>query len=220
VSNHSPQLPLITRHYERYLADQDSIAFRDQVSRRYAPGTLERLAAHPHRKVRRAAIMAIGLLGDYSCNHTVGRALIDDDRTVRTLAESGIRNIWTRVGTESQREVLRLLLRLNTAKRSDEVIRRAGELIAESPHLAETWFQRAVAYFNRQRFPEAVRDCHEALEINPYHFPAATTMGQAYMELENYVSALESFRRALRLNPDLEGVRIQVVRLARMVEDA
>ena len=40
------------------------------------------------------------------------------------------------------------------------------------------------------------RDCHEALELNPYHFIAATCMGQAYLELENPVSALESFRRA------------------------
>jgi cytochrome c-type biogenesis protein CcmH/NrfG len=44
-------------------------------------------------------------------------------------------------------------------------------------------------------------------------------MGQAYLQLENPVSALECFRRALRLNPDLERVRVQVVRLTRMVED-
>ena len=43
-------------------------------------------------------------------------------------------------------------------------------------------------------------------------------MGRAYLELGNPVSALECFRRALRLNPDLEGVRLQVVRLARLVE--
>jgi cytochrome c-type biogenesis protein CcmH/NrfG len=43
-------------------------------------------------------------------------------------------------------------------------------------------------------------------------------MGRAYLELDNPISALQSFRRALRLNPDLEGVRVQVVRLARLVE--
>jgi cytochrome c-type biogenesis protein CcmH/NrfG len=45
-------------------------------------------------------------------------------------------------------------------------------------------------------------------------------MGQAYLQLENAASALECFRRALRLNPDLEGVRAQVVRLTRLVEDS
>jgi hypothetical protein len=39
------------------------------------------------------------------------------------------------------------------------------------------------------------------------------------LKLDNHVSALQSFRRALRLNPNLEGIRAQVVRLAKMVED-
>jgi hypothetical protein len=29
---------------------------------------------------------------------------------------------------------------------------------------------------------------------------------------------LESFRRALRLNPDLEAVRVQIARLTRLIE--
>ena len=211
--------PLIAQLYQQYLDNQNSTAFRSAVTQAYTPGTLERLADHHQRKVRRAAVLAIGLLGDYSANHTMGRALLDEDRTVRTLAESGIRDLWARSGNEDQRQTLTLIIRLNAAGRPDDAICRATELIDDSPYLAEAWFQRATAHFRKQMHAEAIRDCHEALEINPYHFAAATTMGQAYMELENYVSALESFRRALRLNPDLEGVRIQVVRLARMVED-
>jgi tetratricopeptide (TPR) repeat protein len=76
-----------------------------------------------------------------------------------------------------------------------------------------------VAHFALGRLVESIRDCHQALEINPYHFVAATSMGQAYLQLQNPVSALECFRRALRLNPDLERVRVQVVRLTRMVEN-
>jgi tetratricopeptide (TPR) repeat protein len=219
VNEPSVQPPLIARIYQEYLDNQDSTLFRREVVDAYTVGTLERLATHHKRKVRRAAILALGLIGDYSANHTMGRALLDEDRTVRTLAESGIRDLWARSGNDAQRETLTLIIRLNAAQRQDEVIRRATALIDESPYLAEAWFQRATAHFRKQMHAEAIRDCHEALEINPYHFAAATTMGQAYMELENYVSALESFRRALRLNPDLEGVRIQVVRLARMVED-
>jgi len=220
VSESPVRLPLIAQLYEQYLDSQNSQLFRRDVAQHYAPGTLERLGSHPHRKVRRAAILALGQLGDYSSNHTMGRALLDDDRTVRTLAEAGIRNLWNRAGNECQRETLAVAARMNAARRWDDAIRRATEIIDEAPYLAEAWSQRAMAHFGKRMFPETVRDCHEALEINPYHFPAATTMGQAYMELENYISALESFRRALRLNPDLEGVRIQVVRLTRMVEDA
>ena len=78
--------------------------------------------------------------------------------------------------------------------------------------------QRARAWFALSRDAEAIRDCHQALELNPYHFAAAARMAQAYLRLGNQVSALESFRRALRLNPNLEDVRAQVERLARLIE--
>ena len=68
------------------------------------------------------------------------------------------------------------------------------------------------------QYDAAIRDCHQALEINPYHFTAAAGMGQCYMLQDNPVAALEAFRRALRLNPGLEEVRAQVVRLQRSLK--
>ena len=99
------------------------------------------------------------------------------------------------------------------------LIARAGRLIERAPWFAEAWHQRAAAHFALGKLVESIRDCHQDLEINPYHFVAATSMGQAYLTLQNPVSALECFRRALRLNPDLESVRVQVVRLTRTVEN-
>jgi|SRR3972149_5790510 len=205
--------------YEKYLDNQDSAGFINFVSTRYSQGTLQRLARHLLREVRRAAVLALGFLGDYQCNHTMGRALMDDDRTVRTLAENGILSVWARAGSEQDRQELGAILRLNAGQQYKEAIGRAAKLIERSPWFAEAWHQRAVAHYALGRLADAIRDCHETLEINPYHFIAATTMGQAYLELENPVSALDCFRRALRLNPDLENVRAHVVRLARMGED-
>jgi tetratricopeptide (TPR) repeat protein len=219
VSSGKSRHPILSVIYEQYLENQDSTAFVNKVSKRYSPGTLERLARHEHREVRRAAVLALGFVGDYDSNHTMGRALFDDDRTVRMLAENGIRSIWTRAGSEEQRRALRVIIHLNATQQYEEAARRASRLAEKAPWFAEVWNQRAIAQFNLGHFTESIRDCHQALEINPYHFVAAAGMGQAYLELENFVSALESFRRALRLNPDLEAVRVQVVRLARMVED-
>ena len=219
LSSEKPRTPALSLLYQQYLDDQDSAGFISKVSTFYTPGTLQRLAESPSSEVRRAAVLALGFIGDYSANHAMGRALLDQDRIVRTVAENGIRAIWTRAGSEEQRQELGVIIRLNAAQQYKEAVRRATELIERAPWFAETWNQRAIARFNLGRYAEAIRDCHQALEINPYHFVAATGMGQAYLELENHVSALESFRRALRLNPDLEGVRVQVVRLAKMVED-
>ena len=219
MSSNESRTPFLTSLYQQYLDDQDSAGFISKVSQHYLPGTLQRLARSGGRTERRATVLALGFIGDYSANHTMGCALLDDDRTVRMLAENGIRSVWTRAGNEEERQQLDIIIRLNTAQQYDEAIRRATELVDKAPWFAEAWNQRAVARFNLGQFDESIRDSHQALEINPYHFVAATSMGQCYLELENPVSALESFRRALRLNPDLEGIRVQVVRLARMVED-
>jgi len=219
VDSHSSRTPFLTVLYQQYLDHQDSAGFISKVAKCYTQGTLQRLAANHDRQTRRAAVLALGFLGDYGANHTMGRALLDGDRTVRMIAENGIRSVWARAGNEQERQQLAIAIRLNAAQQYEETIRRTSELIERAPWFAEVWNQRAIARFNLGKFADAIRDCHQALEINPYHFVAATSMGQAYLELENHVSALESFRRALRLNPDLEGVRAQVVRLARMVED-
>ena len=219
VSTNPARPPFLLVLYQQYLDRQNSAAFTECVSKCYNSGTLQRLARHPSREVRRAAVLALGFLGDYDANHALGRALLDKDRTVRTLAEDSIRAVWRRAGSEADRRQLSAIVRLNAAQLHKEALGRATMLIERAPWFAEAWHQRGAAYFALGRLVEAIRDCHQALEINPYHFVAATSMGQAYLELRNPVSALESFRRALRLNPDLEGVRVQVVRLTRMVED-
>lgn len=219
MSTNSPRTPFLLVLYQQYLDRQDSAEFAGKASKCYTSGTLQRLTRHASREIRRAAALALGFLGDYDSNHALGCALLDPDRTVRTIAENGIRTIWTRAGNEAERQELAVIIRLNAAQLHREVVARATKLIERAPWFAEAWHQRAVAYFSLGRLVESIRDCHQALEINPYHFIAATSMGQAYLELQNPVSALECFRRALRLNPDLEGVRVQVTRLTRTVED-
>ena len=114
--------------------------------------------------------------------------------------------------------MLETIIRLNAARQFEKVLRMAGDLIARLPSYAEAWSQRAYAHHALGQYDQSLRDCAEALEINPYHFIAAVGMGRAYLELGNVLAALESFRRALRLHPDLEAVRVQADRLARLVE--
>jgi tetratricopeptide (TPR) repeat protein len=219
VSTDSSRVPYLLNFYRKYLDDQDSAGFITRVSRTYTQGTLQRLASHANPQVRRAAVLALGFVGDYEANGVLGRALNDEDRTVRMLVENGIRSVWARAGNDEQRQQLGVIIRLNAAQHYEEAHRRATELIERAPWFAEAWNQRAVAAFALGRYSDAIRDCHETLEINPYHFAAAAGMGHAYLQLGNHVLALESFRRALRLNRDLEAVRVQVARLARMIED-
>ncbi len=134
-----PRMPHLLGCYVQYLVDRDTAAFVSGVSPRYNAGTLQRLAQHGRREVRRGAVFALGLIGGYDANHTLGCALLDADRTVRTLAENSIRCVWLRSGTQAQRRELDLLVRLAAARRFAEVVRRAGRLIDAAPTLAEAW---------------------------------------------------------------------------------
>jgi tetratricopeptide (TPR) repeat protein len=211
-------MPLLHRIYKAYLVDQNTTAFSDNVAKRYTIGTLERLAVSSDRMSRRAAVLSLGLFSDYRSNAVLGRALHDPDRGVRMLAENGIRSVWCRSGDSAQRKSLHAVIQLNSERRCESAVRRATKLIAQAPWLAEAWNQRALAHFNLRKFAESIRDCQQALEINPYHFGAATGMAQSYLKLGNRAAALECFRRALALNPNLEGVRAQVHYLQRTLK--
>lgn len=211
--------PVINDFYEQYLRGQDQAAFAKQVAEKYGIPTLERLAASGERMSRRAAVFALGLLSDYDSNAVVGRSLNDNDRGVRTLADHAIRSLWIRCGSPAERKKLNQLVRLNAAQRYEEAIQAANLLVDRAPWLAEVWNQRAVAFYSTARYHEAINDCVQALELNPYHFGAAAGMGQCYLQLSDRPAALETFRRALRLNPGLEGVRAQVVYLQRTLKE-
>ena len=211
--------PLLVLWYERFLSDHDAQAFARAVSSRYSPGSLERLLAFGDRYSRRAAVLALGMVGDYSSNSVVGNALVDGDRGVRTLAENSIRNLWMRAGTPEQRSMLRKVVDLNRRKEYQTAIDVATKLIHDCPWIAEAWCQRGTAFFHRGQYEQAIRDCSQALEINPYHFTAAAGIGQCFLLMSNYSAALDAFRRALRLNPSMEEVRAQVVKLQKSARE-
>ncbi len=116
--------PRLLAFYQEYLDRPDCAAFSSRVGERYTVGSLLRLASHPRREVRRAAVLALGCLADYESNPTLGAALLDEDRTVRILAENSIRQVWTRAANEKDRTQLDTIIRLNAARQFDKVLRR------------------------------------------------------------------------------------------------
>ena len=210
--------PILLEVHERYLSSQDTVSFVFAVREHYCPSTLERLVTHADCRVRRAAVFALGFVGDFETHQTVGTALLDVDRSVRSLAESACRRVWTRDGDKQQRRELMSVTRAIAAGRYEEAIKEADRLVSVVPHFAEVWYQRGAARFQLEDYARAIDDWTQTLELNAYHFVAATAMGAAFLRLNDPLSALKSLRRALLLNPDLENVREQVKELTREIE--
>jgi tetratricopeptide (TPR) repeat protein len=212
-------LPLLDRFYTRYLDDEDSAAFIRDTSRHYLNSALERLALYGTLRTRRGAVLALGFLGGYETTPVLGRLLRDRDRVVRVLAENGIRELWCRDGSEAQRLQLGVIVRLNNSLRYVDAFEAASLLIDEAPRFAEAWNQRAIAHFQLRQYEDAANDCQQTLELNPYHFGAAVGMAHCYLETGEAFAALECFRRAVDLNPNLESVRGQIDFLERALEE-
>ena len=210
--------PRLDGIYHQYLIDQDAAAFVRNVAQRYTVGTLERLADSGERMTRRAAVLALGHLAEYESNAALGQRSCDDDRGVRMLADNGIRQLWCRAGSPQDRQQLQTVMELNAARQFSVAIDAANELVERLPTMAEAWNQRAVAFFLAGRFVESIRDCRQALEINPYHFGAASGMAQCYLKLGDRRNALSCFRRALRAQSDSGRRATQVLYLQRTLK--
>jgi tetratricopeptide (TPR) repeat protein len=202
--------PVLNQLFQRYLSDESTARFITDVSQRYTIGSLERLAECGDRVTRRASTMALGFMANYSSNAVLGRRMGDRDRGVRLLAENGIRELWFRDGSDAQRQALHAIAWLNRSEQFHQSAVRATELIEEAPWFAEAWNQRAIAYYHLGRYLDSANDCHQTLELNAYHYAAAVGMGMSYLEMEDLRAALDCFKRALGLNPDLEDVRTRV----------
>jgi tetratricopeptide (TPR) repeat protein len=207
---------LLLNYFEDFLKDRDVEAFRARVLARYTEGTLARLLQSGTESARRAAVVALGLIGSYESNSVVARSLRDRDPVVRRLAQNALWAIWFRADTpENNAELDRVRLLLNQGL-AEEAILRATTLIHRSPRFAEAYNQRAIAYYGLKRFPDSAADCRRVIERNPFHIGALSGLGKCYIEMGLRDEALAAYRRAYELQPfddDLKST-IQVLEAA------
>ncbi len=219
MSSQPNQPTLLDRFYQDFLRTERSADFVDRVSRHYCIETLADLCAKGQRTTRRAAALAIGFLGDFSSVESLGRALLDSDRAVRMLADHGLRQLWFRQGSQHEQMIARRLARLNTRGQHESALELARQALTDNDSLAEVWHQRSLAHYALSEYEAAIAAAEETLFLSRYQFLAAVGLANCHLQLDAVSSALEAFRLALRINPDLESVRGQILHLEKILED-
>jgi tetratricopeptide (TPR) repeat protein len=178
--------------------------FRAGVRERYTEGTLARLLNSADARTRRAAVLALGLIGTVEASAAVAAVLHDDDPLVQRFASDALWELWFRGGTAEQN---RLLERAARGKDQSQARADLDSLIRQAPNFAEAYNQRAIWFFKRGEFARAVDDCEATLRLNPHHFGAAAGLGQCYLKLGKPRAALRAFRTAIEINPGLDHLR-------------
>jgi len=207
------QQPLLTTLYQEYVRTHDTRSYIEQVKEYYNEASLMRLTGAVCVETRRGAALALGFIGTYQANNALGCLLKDRDRSVRLIAEGSLKSVWSRDGSEGQRQELHAVMRLIAEQRFGEAVRRVNILLDEYPFYVEARNQRAIALFALQQFEDSIEDSRIVLELNPYHFGAAIGMGHAYLQLRNKPEAIECFHQALAINPNLETIRRHLERI-------
>jgi tetratricopeptide (TPR) repeat protein len=134
----------------------------------------------------------------------VAALLRDDDRMVRQMAADALWSIWFRADSEAHVQELGRLLALDDPEKT---LGGLDELVRKAPGFAEAYNQRAIVQFRLQHYQKSIADCEKAVQLNPCHFGAQAGMAQCYMKLKKPRAALKAFRGALRINPNMDGVK-------------
>lgn len=185
--------------------------FRRLVRSRYTEGTLCRLLQSCESAVaRRAAAVALGMVGTLASNAALAAGLKDDHESVTDAAADALWEVWLRGHTEEEARELRQALSLFDAA---ERLAALDDVVRRFPEFAEAHNQRAIVRFGRGQYSAAAADCETVLRLNPVHFGAASGLGQCHLRMGKPKAALRAFRHALDINPTLLNLREAVEEL-------
>jgi tetratricopeptide (TPR) repeat protein len=156
---------------------------------------------------RRRGALGLEAVGRMDDAPALIAALRDKDQLVRAIAEGALWAVWSRSGDARTDELLKRGISQMRGEHFDQAIATFTRVIELKPDFAEGWNQRATAYYLTGEYRRSLADCDEVIKRNPQHFGALSGYGQIYLQLDQPEKALEYFRRALEVNPNLDPVR-------------
>ena len=161
--------------------------------------------ALPDAGARLAGVERLGEIGSMADAQQVLARLRDTESRVRDAAASAVWQIWSRSGDPAIDKMFLRGLEQMRASAFDDALATFSEVVRRKPAFAEGWNKRATIYFLLGENDKSLQDCEEVFKRNPNHFGALSGAGQIHLKLGHMRRALEFFRRAVEVNPNLEG---------------
>ena len=173
----------------------------------------------PQAAERAEAVAWIANHGTQADGAALARRLADESPVVRELAEQGLWLLWHRSGDQAIDALMETGAAQMQARLFKEAIETYSEVIRRKPEFAEGWNRRATVLFLAGEYLKSLADCDEVMKRNPQHFGALAGYGQIYFALERYDKAIEYWRRALKVNPNLVGIELNIINAERLLAD-
>jgi len=164
----------------------------------------------PDVEARRLATAWLGELATPDDLPALFRQLRDSDDLVRALTENSIWQTWSRSGDAKVDALFKVGVEQMNQGRTEAAIDTFTEIIKRKPDFAEGWNRRATVRYLAGEYKQSLADCDEVIKRNPRHFGALSGYGQIYFHLEQYEKAIEYWKRALEVNPNMLGVEMNI----------
>ena len=136
----------------------------------------------------------------------------DDEESANLVAEE-IVAIWTESGSAS----VNLLLRRGSdasAKGNPKLARKMYNYAVDlSPDYTEAWARSARLALTQKQYNRALNESLKTLQLEPRHFYTLWTLGNVFEVLNRPDDALEAYREANRLYPELKAVKERLEQL-------
>ena len=178
-----------------------------------------RALVNPDPVTRRGAASQLGELGRMSDVAALVKALRDSDEETRAAAERAIWEIWGRSGDAEVDALYQRGVELMNFGVAGDAIEIFSLIISKKPGFAEGWNKRATLYYSVGDFEKSLRDCAEVMKRNPLHFGALAGYGLIYVQMNQLERAVEYYQRALKINPNMQGVAVNIELLRKQLAE-
>ena len=175
--------------------------------------------AQPDAAARSAGIDRLAEIGLMVDANRVLERLGDTDARVQTAAATAVWQIWGRSGDPKIDQLFSRGLEQMQASALGDALATFSEIVRRKPAFAEGWNKRATVYFLLGENEKSLKDCEEVFKRNPHHFGALSGAGQIHLQLGNMRRALELFRRAVEVNPNLQGPAQMIPLIEQQLQD-
>lgn len=173
---------------------------------------------NPSPQQRLAAVLRLADVGTMADADRLVSLLRDADEQVRQMTGAALWQIWGRSGDKGIDAMYQQGLQQMEASKLTEAVATFTAIIAKRPAFAEAWNKRATVYYVMGLLDLSLKDCDEVIKRNPNHFGALSGYAQIYLQKGDLGQAITYLERALKVNPNLDGVPEAIEQLRQQLD--
>jgi tetratricopeptide (TPR) repeat protein len=126
----------------------------------------------------------------------------DDAKSI----ETSIWQLWMESGDPAVDKLMNYTVAAMNARAYTLAVDFLDAIVKLKPDYAEGWNKRATVYWLLDDYGKSIADIERTLALEPRHFGALSGLGMIMRSMGEKQKAIDAFRRALDVDPNLEGV--------------